>query len=193
VIIEGIAGVIGLVLSIRGTKKTIPKPRYVIELHPAILSDSKTKLMDRGAFSGQYLERRSPTHLHRGIDIAAPLNTQVYSVQDGKVIGIYPDGDRSGYGKSILILHTDGFSSFYAHLNSVATGLERGSIVYKGEPIGKVGNTGTNSPFTHLHLEILKGLSFRNPRPAISEYTPERESPIEYLRRNNIMIGKKLI
>lgn len=185
-IFEGIAGLIGIALSLAGTK---PRPRWSIQLHPAILSDSPSKLLDRGIITGRFLERRSASHLHRGIDIAAPLGTNIYSIQDGKVIGIYPDGIRSGYGNSILILHSDGFASFYAHLNSIEN-LVRGDDVFKGQFIGTVGSTGTNHSHAHLHLEILKGLTFKNPKPTINENTPDRINPIDYLARNNVTIGR---
>lgn len=184
---EVIAGVVGLSLLLTNTK---PKPKYLIELHPAILSDARTKLLDRGFITGKYLDIRSPTHLHRGIDVSSPRHSNIYSVQDGKVIGIYPDGERQGYGNSILILHSDGFSSFYAHLENFDNSLTRGSYVYRGQKIGSVGSSGTEDSRPHLHLEILKGLRFLPRRPAINENSPERINPLDYLIRNNVTIGR---
>jgi murein DD-endopeptidase MepM/ murein hydrolase activator NlpD len=188
VIVETIAGIVGLSLLLT-EHKTKPKPRWVVELHPAILSDSITKLLDRGFIVGRYLDRRTATHLHRGIDISAPRFTNIYSIQDGKVIGTYPDGERQGYGNSILILNSDGFSSFYTHLESINPEITRGAYVYKGQLLGKVGYSGTRHKKPHLHLEIIKNLTFRNPKPPINENTP-RIDPIDYLVRNNVTIGR---
>jgi murein DD-endopeptidase MepM/ murein hydrolase activator NlpD len=178
---------IGLGLIILAIQKK--KPKWKILIGEAVLENSKTKLVDRGTITSRYLERRSPTHLHRGIDIAAPLNTNIYSVQDGKIIGIYHDGERRGYGNCILILHPDGFSSFYAHLNSFSPNVFRGVYVNKGDYIGKIGATGTQQMKPHLHFEVIKNLKFENPFPPIHENTP-RMDPIEYLLINNVVIGR---
>jgi murein DD-endopeptidase MepM/ murein hydrolase activator NlpD len=148
--------------------------------------------VDRGFVTekGKYLNRRTPTHLHRGVDISSPRHSTIYSIQDGKVIGTYPDGERQGYGNSILILHSDGFSAFYAHLETINPELMRGTEVFKGQQIGTVGSSGTESNRAHLHLEILRGLDFRNPRPPINELRPDRADPEEYLVRNFVTIGR---
>jgi murein DD-endopeptidase MepM/ murein hydrolase activator NlpD len=183
VIIEVIAGIVGLTMMLTETKnKSFP--------HPVILPTTRTKIVDRGSVTHRYLEYRTPTHLHRGIDIWAPRHSNIYSVNDGKVIGIYPEGDRQGYGNSILILHSDGFSSFYAHLENFDPSLARGSNIYRGQLIGTVGSSGTNDNHPHLHLEILKGLRFFPTRPAINEDRPERTDPLDYLVRNNVTIGR---
>lgn len=187
-IFEIIAGVVGLTLLLQENKSK-PRPRWIVDLHPAILSDYTSKLLDRGFVTGRYLDRRTETHLHRGIDIAAPLNTNIYSIQNGKVIGTYPDGDRQGYGNSILILNSDGFSAFYAHLNGISSTITRGTEVYKGQYLGKVGATGTEDMRPHLHLEVIEGLRYRNQHPPINENTP-RIDPYEYLIRNKVTIGR---
>ncbi|MFG6323406.1 MAG: M23 family metallopeptidase [Lachnospiraceae bacterium] len=89
---------------------------------------------------------------HRGVDLAAPKGTAIYSLADGKVI--YSQYDSS-YGNFIVIKHTDGMYSLYAHMKSKSR-YKVGSIVKKGAKIGEVGSTG-NSTGNHLHLELATG------------------------------------
>ncbi len=48
-------------------------------------------------------------------------------------------------GREVWIRHVDGLTTVYAHLSGVAPGLRVGSRVFKGQWIGRVGNSGTES------------------------------------------------
>ena len=89
---------------------------------------------------------------HNGIDLAAPLNTPVYSPMDGVVEKIYFN-DKGG--KQLVIHHSDGSRSGFAHLNGYDVNLN--DNVSKGQLIALSGNTG-NSTGPHLHF------TFRNPK-----------------------------
>lgn len=87
--------------------------------------------------------------MHEGIDLTAPLGTNIYATADGKVIQSgYTTG---GYGKKILIDHGHGFKTLYGHCSKIL--VERGQTVKRGEVIGKVGSTGL-SKAPHLHYEV---------------------------------------
>ena len=85
---------------------------------------------------------------HQGIDIAAPVGTIVRAAAAGEVTAT---GWRSGYGYTVTIEHGGGTRTFYAHLSR--TLVHAGAAVEKGEPIGKVGETG-HATGPHLHLEV---------------------------------------
>ncbi|MEJ7831686.1 MAG: VCBS repeat domain-containing M23 family metallopeptidase [Nocardioides sp.] len=71
----------------------------------------------------------------------------------GVVSKAVPDG-RSGYGRYVVIDHTGGESTTYAHLARVA--VTAGQYVDQGMLIGEVGTTG-NSIGPHLHFEERRG------------------------------------
>lgn len=96
---------------------------------------------------------------HKGIDYAAPTGTAVYAAESGVVDKIYVS--RS-YGKYIRIQHANEFSTAYAHLNAFADGLEKGSVVKRGQIIGQVGSTGKSSG-PHLHFELMHAGKFIDP------------------------------
>lgn len=94
---------------------------------------------------------------HDGIDIAAPAGTPIRAIDAGEVI--YSDHLR-GYGNIVIIRHTGGFVSVYAHneKNLVAEGQQ----VSRGETIARVGSTGrVTGP--HLHFEIRRNNKAEDP------------------------------
>lgn len=111
---------------------------------------------------------------HKGIDIAAPLNTPVYAAADGRVVTA---SVRGGYGRTVEIDNgtIDGkrVSSLYAHLNSWT--VNNGQTVYKDDIIGYVGGakddkTAGVSTGPHLHFEVKEGGKPVNPIKYIGAY-----------------------
>ncbi|GAA3740618.1 M23 family metallopeptidase [Streptomyces tremellae] len=92
-------------------------------------------------------------HKHSGQDFAVPIGTAVHAVHTGTVVkaGPHGAGDGDAYGNAIVIRHSDGKYSQYAHLSRVEVHV--GENVKTGEEIAKSGNTG-NTTGPHLHFEI---------------------------------------
>jgi len=97
--------------------------------------------------------------LHTGIDLAASSGTHVYAWKSGTVT---LSSWAGGYGKCILVKHSDGTTSRYAHLSGYNCSV--GDKVAAGELIGYVGSTG-NSTGPHLHFEVIINGSTVNPAP----------------------------
>lgn len=89
--------------------------------------------------------------MHKGVDFAAPRGTPVMAAGDGVVTF---SGRRGGYGNYIMLNHSSGYSTVYAHLSRFAAQIKRGMRVKQGQIIGFVGSTG-NSTGPHLHHEVL--------------------------------------
>jgi murein DD-endopeptidase MepM/ murein hydrolase activator NlpD len=103
-------------------------------------------------------KRRS---FHNGIDIAAPIGTEVIAVADGKVIEA---GCGGNIGKCVRISHPKGIESVYGHLSQFAVRV--GQKVTQGEKIGEVGNTG-RSTGPHLHFTMKRNAQSFDPYPLL--------------------------
>ncbi|MEH6420742.1 peptidoglycan DD-metalloendopeptidase family protein [Pseudomonas sp. CGJS7] len=82
-------------------------------------------------------------------DIGAP----VVASAKGKATTYNPH-PGTGYGKLVVIDHGDGWSTYYAHLDSIA--IANGANVVQGQKIGTLGKTtrvGNESMSAHLHYE----------------------------------------
>ena len=110
----------------------------------------------RGRVSSGFGMRRN--HHHDGVDIIAPRGTPVYAAASGRVI--HADASLSGYGKMVIIKHSDRYSTVYAHNDQLH--VKVGQFVEKGQRIAVVGKTGrASSP--HLHFEVRYDGRPRNP------------------------------
>jgi murein DD-endopeptidase MepM/ murein hydrolase activator NlpD len=98
--------------------------------------------------------RRHPllgyTKMHTGVDWAAPAGTPIYAAGNGV---IEKEGWESGYGKFVLIRHTNGYETAYGHMSAYARGIHEDEHVRQGQVIGFVGSTGLSTG-SHLHFEI---------------------------------------
>ncbi|MES2436923.1 MAG: peptidoglycan DD-metalloendopeptidase family protein [Patescibacteria group bacterium] len=91
---------------------------------------------------------------HNGIDIGIPVGTKIMSAGVGTVAG---SGDTdtvcpgASFGKWIMVTHTNGLSTLYAHLSSIQ--VSKGDNVNPGDVIGYSGNTGYSTG-PHLHFTV---------------------------------------
>lgn len=86
---------------------------------------------------------------HPYIDITAPQGSVVKAILDGTVIHA---GWSEEYGHTIQIQHEGDIISIYRHNEKVLK--KSGEKVTAGSPIALVGNSGSTSTGTHLHLEL---------------------------------------
>ena len=90
---------------------------------------------------------------HKGLDLAASKGTAIYAVADGIIdkagFGVLDDS----YGNQVVIKHSDGSYTNYAHMSEIS---KKSGSVSAGTKIGEVGMTG-KATGNHLHLEVHDG------------------------------------
>lgn len=91
---------------------------------------------------------------HTGVDFPVPTGTSVKSVGAGTVVSA---GWEGSFGYQVVVRHTDGRFSQYAHLSAIS--VKNGQSVTAGQRIGRSGSTG-NSSGPHLHFEVRTGPGF---------------------------------
>ncbi len=126
---------------------------------------------------------------HSGIDISGgngPGTVNVIAAKDGIVIyptaGVSNDCPYSssssncggGYGNYVIIQHSDGNYTLYAHLHENTITVVAGQSVEQGQVIAKMGSSG-NSTGPHLHFEVREG---QNAYKATVE-------PLNYISKEN--------
>jgi murein DD-endopeptidase MepM/ murein hydrolase activator NlpD len=109
---------------------------------------------------------------HTGQDFAVPIGTPVRAVGAGRVVSVSCGGP---FGIAVVIQHTEGYCTQYAHLAAVT--VDQGEQVSTGKWIGQSGTTG-NSTGPHLHFEV--------------RVTPEPGSavdPVPWLAARGVPVG----
>jgi murein DD-endopeptidase MepM/ murein hydrolase activator NlpD len=100
--------------------------------------------------------RTQGIHGYNGVDLAAPRGTAIMAAAAGTVTIARGGGAwNGGYGNYVVISHSNGSQTLYAHMTKVS--VYDGESVAQGEVIGTVGTTG-ESTGPHLHFEIRNGI-----------------------------------
>lgn len=126
------------------------------------------------------------TSSHTGMDIGASGNATDYVIASMKGTvystsnscdnnGYYGNTCGSGYGNYIVIEHTGGIYTVYAHLKPNSIVVSAGDYVNQGQVIAEMGNSGSSTG-KHLHIGFEvggRGTQFAvNPREYISPDDP---------------------
>ncbi len=91
-------------------------------------------------------------HSRNGIDIGAKSGSPIFATADGIVVAVHDGGwSDGGYGNYILVEHSNGTQTLYAHAKEIIALL--GQDVAQGQKIATVGTTG-ESTGPHLHFEV---------------------------------------
>lgn len=135
--------------------------------HPGSTASSQPHV-SHGPFIAGYYSNPLPggiitQGLHDGtaVDIGAARGTPIYAAADGTAIIVRNNGgSNGGYGNYVVISHSNGTQTLYAHMKSAI--VSSGQQVSGGQMIGYVGMTGrTTGP--HLHFEVRGAMNpFRN-------------------------------
>jgi murein DD-endopeptidase MepM/ murein hydrolase activator NlpD len=100
-----------------------------------------------------------------GIDLAAPLGTDIHAAADGVVA--YAGNELKGYGNLVLVRHRGDFVTAYAYASKLL--VKTNDNVHSGQVIATSGQSG-NAGAPLLHFEIRKGSTAVDPVP----YLPPR-------------------
>ena len=135
---------------------------------PAIWPIDRTQLKAFYAFG---VRKKHPIYktrrMHKGVDMSTNYGVPVYATGDGVVEKTEQGKRRRGYGRQILINHSFGYKTRYAHLLKMF--VKEGESVKRGQLIGEVGSTG-GSTGPHLHYEVI--------------YLGRNVNPVNYFNRN---------
>jgi len=85
---------------------------------------------------------------HTGIDLRGNKGATVMAAMDGVVSVV---SENWLYGKYIILSHSNGFKTLYAHLS--AQSVKLGDRVSQGRKIGEIGDTGYSTG-PHLHFSV---------------------------------------
>ncbi|WP_367947179.1 M23 family metallopeptidase [Sphingopyxis sp. BSNA05] len=108
----------------------------------------------KGRISGQFGSQRiyngDPGSYHSGVDIAAPTGTYYVAPADG-VVTLAASSPFTLEGNLLMIDHGMGLNSAFLHSSEIL--VEEGQVVRRGEPIGRIGSTGSATG-PHLHWSM---------------------------------------
>lgn len=157
------------------TSKFFPEKKEVQPTKIELLQDlSKLKFTPpfKGSFynignysPGVATDKNHPNG-HHGIDlfVGKDPGAPVYSIANG-IVSQTADSPKGGL--NVTIKHPEGYSSYYAHLDSIS--VKKGQTVSNDTVIGTCGRTGNaKNGVPHLHLQVSLNGSTINPATLFS-------------------------
>lgn len=133
---------------------------------PVITADRTCPVDAASTFSDTWGAPRSGGRTHKGVDMMAVRNAPLVAIESGTITRT---SNSSLGGISIYMAGESGSHYFYAHLEALAAGVQRGLSVSVGDVIGYNGSSG-NSPnwLPHLHFQYAPpGSDWINPYPLV--------------------------
>ncbi len=131
-------------VAVRSTPKKTPAPA---EVAPVVSDKSPWQWPHNGALIRRFV---AAGQAHKGIDIKGKMGEAVKASKAGVVV--YSGSGLVGYGKLLIIKHSDDYLSAYGHNRRLLK--QEGDKVTAGETIAELGDSGTDIP--KLHFEIRK-------------------------------------
>ncbi|MFL5298310.1 MAG: LysM peptidoglycan-binding domain-containing protein [Phenylobacterium sp.] len=123
---------------------------------PSALTDARLSELAKGRFAwplkGAILSdfgAKPGGQNNAGVDIKADNGSPVRAAAEGEVV--YAGDQVPGFGNLVLIKHTEGWSTAYAHLGRIEVKMQQ--KVTQGQEIGVVGSSGGVSE-PQLHFEV---------------------------------------
>jgi murein DD-endopeptidase MepM/ murein hydrolase activator NlpD len=142
-----------------------------------------------GKWGNSRTDKQGQPKFHAGVDINASKGTPVHAAEGGTVVDVSTGKDA---GNRVQVKMADGSVATYAHLDSFAQGVSRGSTISEDAVIGNAGTTGNAASLTgtdqeHLHLAVndpngksvdpVGWLNDPNAPPPASQPPPPRPQP----------------
>ncbi len=141
-----------------------PKPAAIAPKAVAVAPKAVKQVSNRfrwpvsGRVISEYGAKPGGTR-NEGINVAVPPGTTVKAAESGTVA--YAGNGLPSYGNLVLIKHTGGWVTAYAHNGSLL--VKKGDKIKRGQAIARSGQSGdVNKP--QLHFEIRRGAISVNPR-----------------------------
>lgn len=119
---------------------------------PPIVAEGKTCPVNAAtSFTDSWGSPRSGDRLHEGVDMVAARGAPLVAIEDGRIART---AESTLGGISIYLTGVSGNRYYYAHLDSLAEGVEGGLSVLVGDVIGYNGSSGNASySAPHLHFQ----------------------------------------
>jgi len=136
----------------------------------AVVAEKPVAINAQGTFSwpakGPIISRfgrKANGERNDGINISVPAGAPVKAAEKGVVI--YSGNELKGYGNLVLVRHSEGWVSAYAHNGKLS--VERGDAVRKGQVIATAGDTGSVSE-PQVHFELRRNSKPVDPIPLMA-------------------------
>lgn len=142
-----------IVVGVNGNKNAEPLTEDVsVLVSPYLPVLNATIYKEYSADELQYNSTLKQWEVHKGLDFQAATGSSVYSILDGKVVGVY---NNVLEGAVVVVEHDNGWVSTYASLDENVK-VKEGDVVNRGQQLGTVSSSASAEleAGSHLHFSL---------------------------------------
>lgn len=133
--------------------KGLPTNIFHFSLRGAIYAMDIVKLNGNGTRGNHIFSKNLEDYAIYGDTIYSPCAGKVTRAYGGNPDNIPPNMQRGPKNTNMVLIETDSFYVFMAHLKKDGVFVQEGDSVVTGQPLGRVGNSGFSSE-PHLHIQV---------------------------------------
>jgi lipoprotein NlpD len=141
-------------LAQQAQQQTLPNPQVPPVVGAATATTNSVATQDQMRWvaptNAALVQKFDLTQDHKGLYFAGNLGDPVYAAANGEVV--YADDGLKEYGQLILIRHSNGYISAYAHNSKLL--VKVGDKVQAGQKIAEMGSSGSNRVWLQFQIRL---------------------------------------
>lgn len=142
--------------------KGLPSNFFHYSYRGAVYAMDLVRLDARGNRASHiFSDRLEDYHIYNDT-VYSPCEGRILRARDENPDNIPPSRKRGPSNTNQVLIQTDSFYVFLAHLKYKGVFVHEGDSVYRGEPLGLVGNSGFSLE-PHLHIQVHKNTGGEKP------------------------------
>jgi murein DD-endopeptidase MepM/ murein hydrolase activator NlpD len=114
---------------------------------------------------------------HSGLDFAMPVGTPIPALANGTIV-LNQESKVLGHVVVLRIIDKQKRAAYIGYCHLSEPGLAVGTKVKVGQPVGKVGNSGSASSGPHLHMTVSRQIK------GVFGPTSVKQDPIQFIKDN---------
>lgn len=133
--------------------KGLPTNIFHFSLRGAIYAMDIVKLNKNGTRGNYIFSKNLEDYAIYGDTVYSPCHGKVIRAYGGNPDNIPPNMQRGPKNTNMVLIETDSFYVFMAHLKKDGVFVQEGDMVVTGQPLAMVGNSGFSTE-PHLHIQV---------------------------------------
>ncbi|UYQ94229.1 M23 family metallopeptidase [Chitinophaga horti] len=133
--------------------KGLPSNFFHFSIRGAIYAMDIVQLNKYGGRANSVFSRNLEDYAIFGDTVFSPCSGRVVRAETDNPDNIPPNMQRGPKNTNMVVIETEEYTVFLAHLKRGSVKVKEGDMIQKGQPLGAVGNSGFSAE-PHLHIQV---------------------------------------
>lgn len=133
--------------------KGLPSNFFHFSIRGAIYAMDIVRLNEYGGRANSVFSRNLNDYAIFGDTVYSPCAGRVARTETDNPDNIPPNMERGPKNTNMVVIETDKYTVFLAHLKKGSVMVKEGDMLQRGQPLGRAGNSGFSAE-PHLHIQV---------------------------------------